>query len=150
MVTYDHKMVSFEKLLEQYAGKQVYIDLWASWCLPCIRSMHESKERIKLVDTSKSVILYLSIDDDHDAWVRSSENLGLNASKANYRIANSKSFLFLTQIKLKSIPHYVLIDRSRKIASPDAPAPESKAFPDLLDMIPGVPVKGQHTLNKNN
>jgi len=132
LVTYEHTTLPLNKLLHQYAGKQIYIDFWASWCLPCIRSIRASKELLNSIDTSKSVVLYLSIDDDHGDWIRAAVKEGLRNTTNSYRIADSKNSNFLQQIKLKDIPRYVLINNYGKIISADAPAPESNGFKGLL------------------
>lgn len=47
----------------------VYIDVWATWCGPCIQEMPASKVLQKWFEgNGKVVFLYVSIDSDQQAW----------------------------------------------------------------------------------
>jgi thiol-disulfide isomerase/thioredoxin len=51
--------------LAQYRNKIVYLDVWASWCTPCLRSMPELEAlREKFRDQPFAVI---AVNVDHDA-----------------------------------------------------------------------------------
>ncbi|WP_342455478.1 TlpA disulfide reductase family protein, partial [Bacteroides caccae] len=34
-------------VLQKYEGKAVYIDFWASWCMPCLKEIPKMKEVYK-------------------------------------------------------------------------------------------------------
>jgi len=60
------------KLREDHAGKSVFIDIWATWCSPCIQEMPYSK---KLHEESKAlpvVFMYLCTENgsDEEKWKR--------------------------------------------------------------------------------
>ena len=39
MVTVENKSITFAEILKKYEGKTVVIDIWASWCSDCIKSI---------------------------------------------------------------------------------------------------------------
>lgn len=52
-----------EKILNDHKGKTVFLNLWASWCKPCVAEMPEI---IKLYNNYKDkglVIVFISLDD---------------------------------------------------------------------------------------
>lgn len=61
-----------KKLREEHTGKSVFIDIWATWCAPCIEEMPYSK---KLYEESKAmpvVFVYLCTENnsDEEKWKR--------------------------------------------------------------------------------
>lgn len=49
--------------LDQFKGKKVFVNLWASWCPPCKKEMPSIQKLYQSVDTSKVVFVMLSLDD---------------------------------------------------------------------------------------
>lgn len=58
------KKVDFAK----YRGKYVFIDLWASWCIPCIKEIPHLKQLEKDLQNKDVVFLSISIDTNVAAW----------------------------------------------------------------------------------
>ena len=54
------KQVSFE----DFKGKTVFINLWATWCPPCIAEMPDIHELYKEVASDKIKFVMISLDDD--------------------------------------------------------------------------------------
>lgn len=48
--------------LNQYKGKLLILNIWASWCAPCIREIPELTKLQKVLKDSKTVILGVSVD----------------------------------------------------------------------------------------
>lgn len=63
-----HHLCSKSKVIEDAAvGKFIYIDNWATWCLPCIEGIPASKElAIKYKDNIQ--VIFISIDEDFGKW----------------------------------------------------------------------------------
>ncbi len=52
--------------LQQFKGRKVMVNLWASWCGPCRTEMPTIEQLQRSIDTSKGVIILLSLDNQPD------------------------------------------------------------------------------------
>jgi thiol-disulfide isomerase/thioredoxin len=68
-------VTSVSEIISKYKGKIVYVDFWASWCLPCRGEMPGAavlKQNLKNTDI---VFLYLAYNDREKAWFRAREQM---------------------------------------------------------------------------
>ena len=57
-----------EKLdLRSFAGKKVFVNIWASWCPPCRREMPSIQSLYNKVDASKTAFVMLTVDEEAGA-----------------------------------------------------------------------------------
>lgn len=61
---------SFKEITDQYAGKVVFIDVWATWCGPCRSSFAFVEPLQQYAKENEVVLLYVSIDrpSETDLW----------------------------------------------------------------------------------
>lgn len=117
--------------LSSYRGKILYIDFWASWCVPCIKEFPNSKalqEHYK--DSPELVFLYISLDDEKEMW-----EAGLEKHQPvgdHYWIPGFKQEV-PEYFDINSIPRYVLIDQQGKIIRSAAPRPGKPELKTLID-----------------
>ncbi|HET9504259.1 MAG TPA: TlpA disulfide reductase family protein [Hymenobacter sp.] len=52
--------------LEQFRGKVVLVNLWASWCPPCLAEMPGLQALYQKVDTSKVAFVLISLDENQN------------------------------------------------------------------------------------
>lgn len=64
--------------LQSFAGKKVFVNLWASWCPPCRAEMPSIEKLSKSVDTSKVAFVMLSLDDNFAKAKRFMRSQNLN------------------------------------------------------------------------
>ena len=57
-----------------FRNKDIYIDMWASWCAPCITFLRELDMHKVAADTGLSLI-FLNVDADEMKWRKSSKEL---------------------------------------------------------------------------
>ena len=112
LTTTDNKDISFEEILKQNEGKTVVIEVWASWCSDCVKSMPQVKElKAQYPDVA---FVNLSCDKTFDAWKTGIEKH--EVSGENYLIKDGMKGEFGQSLKLDWIPRFIVVDKKGKIA----------------------------------
>ncbi len=127
------------KSLKDYRGKYVYIDLWATWCKPCIAQFPALKNLHNEYKKKNIVFVSIATDDDKTArsWDRAKQ-LWRKALK-DYKLTGEQLFAvdnqFTTGYLVGTIPRFILLDPQGKIISSDAPRPTDPQLTDLFDEL---------------
>ncbi len=121
--------------LDDLKGKYVYIDVWATWCGPCLYEVPYLKDLIKKYHDKNIEFVSISIDADkyHDNWMKmvkeeKLEGIQLFADK-HWQSDFVKNYLILV------IPRYILIDPNGIIINPNADRPSSNELKELLNEL---------------
>ncbi len=127
------QVIDFDTLIQK--NKITYIDFWASWCLPCRTEMPASlilKQEFSHEDIN---FIYLSIDTDIAAWLKTMKQIGLKESES-YLLLNGKESILAKQLSIKTIPRYVLVGKDGKIIDSNAKRPsETELKKQLRDLL---------------
>jgi len=121
--------------LDDLKGKYVYIDVWATWCGPCIREIPSLKEVEKNYHGKNIAFVSLSIDakNDHDKWMEMIKEKELSGIQL-FENEGGKS-QFVTDYEIRAIPRFLLIDPDGNIVNSNAPEPSSTDLIDLFDEL---------------
>jgi|GEM_PF-2045556 len=129
IMEYENEPESIEDILRPFAGKPVYIDIWATTCAPCLKSFSQLdnlKEKIKGSE-EEPVFFYISLDQDRNAekWKKMIDYYKLEGY--HYRINKQTGPLIYKTFGdaqgMLMIPRYVIVDKNGKIVFPDAASP---------------------------
>ncbi|WP_436413010.1 TlpA family protein disulfide reductase [Petrimonas sp.] len=97
---------------ENYKGKYLLIDFWASWCGPCLNTIPHLKEIYSKYNAKGLEILSVSIDDKEDAWKKALAKQQMPWDQV--RAPNSGKEI-MKDYQFNGIPHLVLLDKEGKI-----------------------------------
>lgn len=125
----DGKVIS----LKDFKGKYVYIDVWATWCGPCIKQVPYLKELEKRYHDKNIVFVSISVDKEKvkDTW----KQFIVDKKLGGIQLFADKSFDsdFMNAYAINSIPRFILIDPDGKIIDSEAPRPSFEKTRLLLD-----------------
>jgi len=124
---------TFNSILDQYKGKVVYLDFWASWCGPCKKEMPYSQNLQEEFKGQDVVFLYLSVDRNAQQWLSMIEKLQITGE--HYRANSDVHQELNAQFNVRSIPRYVLIDKKGKVVSANATRPSNPAVVDEIKKL---------------
>lgn len=121
-----------EMSLTDLKGKYVYVDVWATWCGPCIREIPSLKEVEKQFHNENIAFVSTSIDEvkNHDKWINMVNDKALGG--VQLMADNDWNSKFVKDYAIQGIPRFILIDPDGNIVSADAPRPSD---PKLVKML---------------
>lgn len=119
--------------LEDFKGKFVFIDIWATWCGPCMREIPFLQKLEEKYKDKNIVFVSISIDkqNDIDKWkaVVKEKNLGGVQLLADYDWNST----FVKAFGVKSIPRFILIDPNGVVVHAVADRPSNLELAKELD-----------------
>ena len=124
--------------LSDLRGNLVYIDVWATWCGPCV---DELKYAVKLSKKYSGYpdlkLLYVSVGEDTESWKKflrkHSQIKGLQGLQNSKFLADSNMVTNL--YKINGIPRYILIDKAGNIVTTNARRPSVLLSDNYLDSL---------------
>src|SRR5690606_34862834 len=133
LINNTNQVTSLDTILGYLKDKVVYVDYWASWCAPCRKAMPASRELHKQYMGEDVVFIYLSIDKNKDEWQNASTIEHLDAHDHSYLVLNHDQSKFTEQLKIKTIPRYLLYNKKGELVHQNAPGPDSKEIREMID-----------------
>jgi thiol-disulfide isomerase/thioredoxin len=111
-----------ERKLSDLRGSVLYVDLWATWCMPCIASMKASAELRKEMTGQNITFVYICLDDAEERWkaYQNAHDLGPHTWFADADRSQSIRSLFAVD----GIPRYMIVDKDGRMVRSQAPGPD--------------------------
>ena len=114
--------------LDCFKGYRLYIDLWATWCLPCKAEFLRKTESDAIAKKYNVKLVYLSIDEANfkNRWESDIFKFNLNGY---HFIANESLMKDIEKVIYKNhpiaIPQYLFINEKGEIINYNAPRPSA-------------------------
>ena len=110
--------------LKKYRGKYVFIDLWTTGCVPCLKEMPKLKEVYDKIDHSKIEFIGIVGEGKPETINKIINTIGINWKLVE---ANSKNFIF-SKYKVRALPTTLLIDPNGIVIKTDFRTEELEKF----------------------
>lgn len=114
--------------LDSFKGKYVYIDVWATWCKPCLAQIPFLKKLEEKYARKKIEFVSISIDNKSTAgsWnnaLSKWKQMVKNKNLSGVQLYSGKDTKFMEDYQITGIPRFILIDRKGNIVNANAPRP---------------------------
>ena len=128
-----------EKVLTDYKGKILYVDVWATWCGNCLIKFPYQEQllkRLKIIHLDTLIqFINISIENSEKEWYEAMKKyhpIGINLYCSDTAL--------LTKWNIEALPAYSLLDSSGKVLGKDICEPDDGA----TDYILYAATKGIH------
>lgn len=123
--------------LSDFKGKYVYLDFWATWCVPCIKEMPAMAELKKKYDKD---IVFISISIDND--LKTMQKFLKKKKEYDWTFLHYGSYPEVKELyNVLAIPVYYLIDPDGVIIQSPAYRPSGKMEETFINISSGKKTK---------
>jgi len=121
--------------LKDLEGKMLYVEIWATWCAPCIKEMPALKELINIYKDQDIVFVSISIDSekDYNKWKAMVPKKDVGGIQLYADKGLDSDFMKAFGVGL--IPRSILLDENGKIINSHAPRPSDIDTKTYLDSL---------------
>lgn len=115
---------------KKFRGKYVYIDLWASWCVPCVKEVPHLQKLEAELKNKDVVFLSISVDAKEEPWKAKMKQLDMHGNQLH-----DKENKICDNLNVKGIPFFLIYDKEGKLYMYDAPRPSHPGLKILLEEL---------------
>jgi len=126
------------KSLSDFKGKFVYVDVWATWCGPCIQQIPYLKALEQEYENKNIVFVSISTDESQrngGSWEKAESkwrNFVQKKNMSGVQLWSGKDFSFQQAYNINAIPRFILIDPKGNIVDANAPRPSDSKLKELF------------------
>lgn len=107
----------FRRITEPHKGKVLLLDVWATWCAPCVAGIEEMQPLRKKYSGRDVVFIFIS--SEKNSPVAAFNRIMDAADGVKYRLSENDYNYFCQLFKINTIPRYILVDRLGNITDAD-------------------------------
>lgn len=121
--------------LADFAGKYIYLDMWATWCGPCKKEIPFIKTLEEKMHGKNIVFVSLSVDKEKEKWVEFLKNNKMTGIQLHNGGDRGLSDAF----NVRFIPRFILIGPDGNVVNPAAGKPSTEdVLVEYLKALPGM------------
>lgn len=100
----------FQTLIDSHSGKAIYVDFWASWCVPCRKSFPWLNSLNNKYDADKFVVISVNLDNQ-----KRLADTFLSQTLAEFNIFYDPDSRVARQYKVEGMPASYLVSPDGRI-----------------------------------
>ncbi len=118
----DQKIVK----LSDYKGKVIVVDVWATWCVPCLKKRPSFEKLAKEMSGEDVVFIAISIDTSEIKWKKMAHEGSPIVELLDHKRMFSKAY------SISTIPHFLIFDTDGSLLDSPAPSPGTGALKNKI------------------
>lgn len=124
------------KMTEPYRGHLVLLDIWGTWCGPCLEVLSHSQEEYERLKDYDLVYLYLANGSKEDAYMNVINRYNLvGPNIVHYNLPEKQQDAVEEFLNVHAWPHFRLIDREGNVLDVNADPSNLDALAEQLERM---------------
>lgn len=119
--------------LKDLRGKYVYIDVWATWCRPCIGEIPHLQKLER--EFHNKNIEFVSISVDKESAKGKWKKMIADKKMSGVQLFATQGDSFSKDFNINSIPRFILLDPKGNVVKSNAPRPSSPDIKKVLNNL---------------
>ena len=116
--------------LSDFKGKYIYIDLWASWCSPCVGEVPYLQNLEKKLKNKNVVFVSISLDSHRSEWEQKMEQLKMHGNQ--WRATDDT---FAGMLNVNGIPHFLIYGKDGRLLEYKTLRPSDSKILEKLESL---------------
>lgn len=117
--------------LADLRGKYVYIDVWATWCVPCRGELPHLKKMEETFKGMNIAFVSISCDKNKEKW----ESFVKEQQMGGIQLWGDEENDFLRAYRVQTVPRFIMLDPEGRIVNPDMTRPSDPQTLQALGMV---------------
>jgi|GEM_PF-2110475 peroxiredoxin len=117
--------------LSDFRGKWVYLDVWASWCSPCLVEIPHLKELERQFQNQGFVFISVSVDNDIKNWQSAIKTYNLKG----FQLWSGPDKIWREFYRVSGIPRFMIIDPEGNFYQSSADNPSAGVHKTLQQIV---------------
>lgn len=118
------------KFTAPYAGKVLYIDVWATWCVPCRDEIPVSQRLRQRLEKDSVVFVYLCVASPEKAWKSVVDKMSIQGE--HFLLTPGEYDALRETYRMQGVPHYLVVNANGKLVDRNAPGPSQEGLEETL------------------
>lgn len=100
------------KILEPFQGKFVLLDIWGTWCGPCVHALKSFQAEYVALSKYDIAYMFLASNSPEETWKETIEKYNIKGDNvAHYNLSHEQQAAIEKYLNVHSFPSYRLFDR---------------------------------------
>jgi antitoxin component YwqK of YwqJK toxin-antitoxin module/thiol-disulfide isomerase/thioredoxin len=124
----------YQQIVDKYKGKVIFIDFWATWCVPCKNEMPFSRRLHAQFKPNELSMVYLcTFNSPLDDWQKTVNEL--RAPGDHYLLTPEQTTYFSRRFSVNFVPRYMLIDKKGARVNSTAERPSDPILAERIRIL---------------